>query len=392
MPPLTNDRRGIERREYDVIVVGARAAGSATAMLLARAGHRVLVLDRASRGADTLSTHALLRGGVVQLTRWGLLARVLDSGTPELMQSTFRFPDAGFVLAVEPALLAPKRTVLDPLLADAALAAGADICFGTVVDELVLDGGGRAVGVIAHDLAGRSFRADAPITIGADGARSFVARSVAADTYRVGHHATGVAYAYFDQMTTGGYEWCWSPGRAAGVIPTNDGQALVFTSVRAREFRTLLAGDLETGFHRVLDEVWPDVAGRVVASRRVGRFRGFPGMVGRVRQSFGPGWALVGDAGYWKDPISAHGLTDALRDAELLASAVNEVLDGAEDVEALAAYQSTRDALSHTLFDVVDRMASLDWSIEEIQALLVQFGAAMEPEIEYLERKPLGVA
>jgi 2-polyprenyl-6-methoxyphenol hydroxylase-like FAD-dependent oxidoreductase len=162
--------------------------------------------------------------------------------------------------------------------------------------------------------------------------------------------------------------------------------------VRAREFRTLLAGDLETGFHRVLDEVWPDVAGRVVASRRVGRFRGFPGMVGRVRQSFGPGWALVGDAGYWKDPISAHGLTDALRDAELLASAVNEVLDGAEDVEALAAYQSTRDALSHTLFDVVDRMASLDWSIEEIQALLVQFGAAMEPEIEYLERKPLGVA
>jgi flavin-dependent dehydrogenase len=381
-----------DHQQYDVIVVGGRAAGSATAMLLASAGHRVLVLERANRGGDTLSTHALLGGGVLQLKRWGLLDRLVESGAPQLSQSTFRFPDRSFAIPADPSLLAPKRTVLDPLLADTAVAAGADVRFGTTVDRVRCDPTGRVVGVTARDEHGHAFGAVAPITIGADGVRSLVARSVGAVTYRSGRHATGCAYAYFSGLDTDGYEWCWSPGRAAGVIPTNDGEALVFGSVPAREFRSVVAGDVQRGFARVLGEVSPDVAERVRAGHRVGRFRTFPGMAGRVRQSFGAGWALVGDAGYWKDPISAHGLTDALRDAELLASAVHEVLEGADEARALGRYQHTRDVLSFALFDVVDRMASLDWSIDELQALLVQFSDSMHAEVDfYLDRRPLTV-
>jgi flavin-dependent dehydrogenase len=127
-----------------------------------------------------------------------------------------------------------------------------------------------------------------------------------------------VVYAYFDNVEASGYEWAYAPGVAAGVIPTNDGQACVFVSGQEPDFRQRVFPDLDGGFRAVLQQVSPAVAQRVEMGTRAASFRGFAGVHGYMRRSVGPGWALVGDAGYFKDPITTHGLTDALRDAETL--------------------------------------------------------------------------
>jgi 2-polyprenyl-6-methoxyphenol hydroxylase-like FAD-dependent oxidoreductase len=103
-----------------------------------------------------------------------------------------------------------------------------------------------------------------------------------------------------------------------------------------------------------------------------------------MRKPWGNGWALVGDAGYFKDPLSTHGMTDALRDAELLSRALLAIVRGAEETEALAEYQATRDALSLPLFDVVDTIASQQWTNAEIGDLLRRLSSSMTDEIEML--------
>ena len=130
----------------------------------------------------------------------------------------------------------------------------------------------------------------------------------------------------------------------------------------------------------------PSLAARVAGARPVSAIRTFPGRVGHVRRSWGPGWALVGDAGYFKDPLSAHGLTDALRDAELLAAAVVE-----GGTAPLAAYQARRDELSADLFTVTDEIAGHRWSDTEIGALLLRLNAAMGAELAAVTALPLPV-
>src|SRR5262249_20054095 len=150
-------------------------------MLLARQGLRVLVVDRDRYGTDTLSTHALMRGGVLLLSRWGVLEPVLKAGTPPVRQTRFDYGDDRVRVGIKPspgvpALYAPRRTVLDRLLVDAARAAGAQIRYGVTVAGLLRGGSGRVVGVHGRDRAGAPFTAHARITIGADGIRSTVAR------------------------------------------------------------------------------------------------------------------------------------------------------------------------------------------------------------------------
>src|SRR5262245_56710629 len=165
---------------YDVVVVGARAAGASTAMLLAREGLSVLLVDRSRYGTDTLSTHALMRAGVFQLSRWGLLDRVIDAGTPPVRRTTFRY--AGDVVPITlkasygvQALYAPRRTVLDPILVDAAQEAGVDVRYGSTVTGLQKDGSGTVTGITARTRQGDSFTATARVVVGADGIRSTVA-------------------------------------------------------------------------------------------------------------------------------------------------------------------------------------------------------------------------
>jgi flavin-dependent dehydrogenase len=374
------------RPNFDAIVVGARAAGAATATLLARHGLRVLVVDRSRYGADTLSTHALMRAGVVQLHRWGLLDAVVDAGTPPIRRTTFVYGHDRVEVAIKPshgidALYAPRRTVLDPILVDAAAAAGAEVRYGITVTDVLHDDRGRVTGVVARDEHARRITADAPIVIGADGVRSTIADRVGAAVERSGTGATAVVYGYWSGLETNGYEWVFRPEATAGIIPTNRGEACVFAGTTPARFGR---GGFDT-LRRVLREAAPDVAARVDAAIPPAGVRGFLGRPGFMRRSWGPGWALVGDAGYWKDPISAHGLTDALRDAELLARAVfsTEPRGPCRD-EALADYQDMRDDLSAPLFDVVDVIARQRWSEAEIPGLLLQLSAAMADEVDAL--------
>jgi flavin-dependent dehydrogenase len=368
---------------YDAIVVGARCAGAATAMLLARAGARVLVLDRDAEGADTLSTHALMRGAVMQLARWGVLPRIVAAGTPPVRQTTFAYGPDRTVLDIGAshgvdALYAPRRTVVDPALVAAARAAGADVRFETAVQRLLFAPDGRVSGVEAVS-GGRRLEFAAGIVIGADGRRSTVARRVEAATHVTTDHAGAALYAYVAGLADRGYRWHYAPGVGSGAIPTNDGLHCVFVSVPPQRYRQEIRRDPIAGFAAALAEADPGLAAEVAAGRIVSRPLGFAGEPGFLRQSHGPGWALVGDAGYFKDPITAHGITDALRDAELLARAVIEG-GGA----ALASYQETRDALSLPLLRVTDAIAAYDWDLPGVQELHLELNRAMKAELEWM--------
>ena len=378
---------------HDVAIVGARAAGAATAYLLARQGLDVLVVDRSRYGSDTLSTHALMRGGVLQLLRWGLLDDVIAAGTPPVRLTTFRYANDVVPIKIKPsdgvdALYAPRRTVLDPILVDAAVAAGATVRFGVAVIDVERAADGSVTGIRGRTRDGQTFRAGARIIVGADGFRSTIAGSVGAPVERAGTSAAAVTYGYWSGLETDGYEWNFRPNAASGVIPTNGGQACVFVSARPDHIGR---GGLPA-LTRIVAESCPDLAARLAAAVPPTELRTFGGLPGYVRRSWGPGWALVGDAGYFKDPLSAHGLTDALRDAELLARALVAVLvEGAAERDALAGYQQTRDALSAELFDVMDMIAGHGWTDAEIPDLLLRLSAAMTGEVEALAGlSPLG--
>ncbi|MCE0767336.1 FAD-dependent monooxygenase [Pseudonocardia kujensis] len=360
---------------YDAIVVGARCAGSATAMLLARAGLDVLLVDRTDPTRDTLSTHALMRGGVLQLERWGLLDAIVAAGTPPVGTTTFHYgPPLSATTQVETVemaapLYAPRRTVLDGVLLDGARAAGATVRLGVDVTGL-LRCDDRVTGVEARVRGGGTLRAHAPLTVGADGARSTMATLVGAGTVRRGRAASAIVYGYFPAPATG-YEWFYVPGATAGIIPTTDGLACVWAGMPPAEF----AAGRPRGLEVLFDEVFGRAAG-VALGERQGPLRGFPGAPAVLRTPTGPGWALVGDAGYFKDPLTAHGITDALRDAELLARSVQGELD----------YGRTRDHVSRLLFSVAEEIAGYRWDLAEIRALLRAESAAMRPEVRLLRR------
>jgi flavin-dependent dehydrogenase len=372
------------RTRYDAIVVGARAAGAATAMLLARAGLRVLAVDRGRFGEDTLSTHALMRGAVVQLHRWGLLRALEAAGTPPIRSATFHYADEEVPVAIQPrggvdALYAPRRTVLDPLLARAAADAGAQVVHGVAAIDLVRDERGRVEGAVLAGADRSPTRVEARIVIGADGIRSPIARLAGAAVDRTGRSATASVYGHLAGLALDGYHWYYRPGVSAGAIPTNDGRACVFVSVPPARFLRELPGGLDRLYRRVLDEASPELARAVARARLDAKLHPFPGTPGFLRRAWGPGWALVGDAGYFKDPLTAHGLTDALRDAELLARAVVAGTDA-----ALAAYQAMRDELSLGLFEVTERIASFEWDLDQARRDHQLMARQMSAEAERL--------
>jgi flavin-dependent dehydrogenase len=367
-------------RKYDVVIVGARSAGASTALLLARAGARVLVVDKGAYGTDTLSTHALMRGGVLQLARWGVLPAIVSAGTPPVRSTTFSYVEQDVTVPIEPrfgvsALYAPRRALLDRLLVDAASDSGAEFAYGARVEDLRMDDDGRVCGLVA----GRLGQIETDFIVGADGLYSQIARLVGAASVLEGQHAGGVLYSYWQQFPMDEFYWRFRPGIGMGVIPTNDDACCIFVAVPSQRFRREVGGDIEAAYNRFLREVAPDFEAKFSEARRVDRIRGFGGHPGFIRTSSGPGWALVGDASYFKDPITAHGITDALRDAELLARAIiNDVST------VLESYESTRLELSRTLFHVTDEIASFARSDAELQVLHRAFSTEMSREVRAL--------
>jgi flavin-dependent dehydrogenase len=378
------------QRHFDAIVVGGRCAGAATAMLLARGGLRVLVIEAARPGTDTLSTHALMRGGVLQLTRWGLLDAIVAGDTPSIRFTEFVYGDETETVEIRPgngvsALHAPRRTLLDPLLLAAAEAAGAEVRTGSRVTGILTDSHG-VCGVEGVDRGtGQPFQATAPLTVGADGRRSTVARAVDAPYRRHGTASGAVVYSYFAGLPRDRYRWVYRPGVTAGVMPTGDGLACIWAGAPTARFPSLHVLGLDGAYRTLLAEADPDLARRLDGAPPVGGLRGFPGQPGWIRASAGPGWALVGDAGYFKDPITAHGITDALRDAELLAHAVLCSPGGPRSqLAALRDYEHTRNRLSEHLFDVTERIASYQWDLMEVREHLRELSQAMRPEVDAL--------
>jgi 2-polyprenyl-6-methoxyphenol hydroxylase-like FAD-dependent oxidoreductase len=370
---------------YDAVIVGARCAGAATAFLLARAGAKVLLIDRQSYGSDTMSTHALMRTGVLQLHRWGLLPQVMAAGTPEIRSTTFHYGSKPLRINLKSEhgidyLCAPRRTVLDRILVDAARAAGAEVRHGVVLSDVEFDASDRVSGAWLNDLTGSDNLVRCDMLIGADGRESKVARLVNAETCLTSETWSGCVYGYYENLEREGYHWHFASDVAASIIPTNHDQHCVAASVPGPAFSATFRGNVEEGFMRIIEANSPELADDMRRARPVARLRGFPGIPGHLRRAFGPGWALVGDAGYFKDPLTAHGITDALRDAELLVRALLE--------DGLPAYQRRRDALSRSLFEVTDAITSFRWDLDEVASLHTQLSAAMRAETDAVARLP----
>ncbi len=369
---------------YDAIVIGSRCAGAPIAMLLARRGRRVLVVDRATFPSDVLSGHTIQPAGMACLARWGLLERVRATGAP--FSDTVRFDFGDVVLEGSPvpaegidAAVCIRRTIIDPLLADAAVEAGAEVRHGVAVTELLRDGE-RVVGIRGHDGDGRPFEARASIVIGADGVNSFVARSVDAPVYEVRPTTTINVYSYWRGLDISGIELYSRPGRFFVATPTNDGLTFVNQQVPASDAGRY-KGRVEAAFAETIAEV-PHLAGRLAEAERAERFRFARLPDGFFRQPAGPGWALVGDAGFHKDPITAQGMLDAFRDAELLAGAIDTGLDGDLATE-LAGYQRARDTAAMPMYELTSGLADVESPPPPEMLALI---AALQGQPEHISR------
>jgi 2-polyprenyl-6-methoxyphenol hydroxylase-like FAD-dependent oxidoreductase len=378
-----NSLHGLDTR-FDAVIIGARCAGAATALLLARAGAKVLLVDRQAYGSDTMSTHALMRGAVVQLNRWGLIPSVIEAGTPAIRSTTFHYGDETVRVDMKAdhgvdCLFAPRRTVLDRLLVDAASEAGAEVRHGVALSGLQFAAsGGRVIGASLRDAKGTCMTVRSDIVVGADGRQSTVAQSVHAKAYVEGFNASGLVFGYFEGLKSDGLHWHFARNVAAGVIPTNSGHC-VFAAVPAQRFSATFRGDVLRGFLQVIEMNCPRLRADIDRAKLIGHLRGFGGATSHLRQCHGAGWALVGDAGYFKDPLTAHGITDALRDAQLLSGAI---VNGG--TWALESCQRERDALSLPFLRVTDAIASFSWDLNEVKQLHAEMSAVMKTETNYI--------
>jgi flavin-dependent dehydrogenase len=384
------------RSRHEVVVVGGRVAGSATAMLLARLGHDVVVVDQASFPSDTVSTHSIARSGVVQLHRWGLLDDVVDSGAPAIRQVTFHA--AGELVSrtiKEKAgvdfLVAPRRYVLDTLLATAAEHAGAEVRTGVTVTGVQRDQDGRVVGVSGRDRSGAGVELGAQFVVGADGLRSRVAELVGAPVNQAGPAGGATQYAYYSGGRWVGFEFFVAERSFAGVFPTHDGQACIWVCTPSADAKAVRrrAGSRVEAFDTLLERSHPELALRLRQARRTAPVQGMLRQPNQLRQAFGPGWALVGDAGYYRDAITAYGISDAFRDAELLAVALDRALDGdGEEATALAAYQAQRDQALAEIFELTCQLAAYP-PVPRFVELQKQLGAAIDKDAAALAARPV---
>ncbi|MFE7718123.1 NAD(P)/FAD-dependent oxidoreductase [Nocardia rhizosphaerihabitans] len=350
---------------YDVIVVGTRVAGSPLAMLLARQGYRVLAVDRATFPSDTPSTHYIHQAGLGFLKSWGLLDAVVATGCPPIRHLNFTYTDIEIPGMADPsadgidAVYCPRRTVLDKILVDAAGESGAEVIEGFTVTGLLRDGD-RVAGIRGRVGEGPEQEFRAKLVVGADGSNSIVAKEVGAATYEGSAAACFVYYSYYEGVDWGMHHRTGFGEQQFASWPTNDGLALVAVMRkrdRFRDFRT----DPDAGVQEIVDQIDPEIGARLRdTGKRVEPFRPMLYPDNYRRQSFGPGWALVGDAGYHKDPFTGWGITDAFKYSQLLADLVHESLSGARPFEeTMPEYQRERDAQSASTYELTQSISEL---------------------------------
>jgi flavin-dependent dehydrogenase len=331
---------------YDAIVIGARCAGAVTAMLLSRQGHRVLLLERGAFPSDVHRGHFIHRHGPQRLADWGLLERVVDTNCPPLtthLSDFGDFPLIGREIRVGNVAwgYAPRRRQLDQVLVEAAVEAGAEFRPNFLVESCLWESD-RVKGIRGRDHLQRiSSTEEALITVGADGRNSTLSRVVGASAYEETPTLTCCYFSYWSDVTTEGFEWYLRKNRVIFAFRTNDDLTAIFIGWPINEFGAVRA-DIGGQFMRVVDMI-PEFAERVRSGRREERFYGAADMPNYLRRPFGPGWALVGDAGCHKDPMMAHGICDAFRDADFLTTAIHESLAGQCPMDdALMRYERRR--------------------------------------------------
>ena len=362
---------------YDAIVVGARCGGSPTAMLLARHGLKVLLVDKATFPSDVISTHIVWPHGAEVLGRWGLLAKLADTGVPPICRRmTFdvgpfalhgTIPDANDGMGG----FCPRRRVLDSLLVQAAAESGVEVREGFTVDDLLAHAD-VVEGIRGHGQGAQPVEERARIVIGADGVHSFVARAVRALEYDRQPTAACGYYSYFSGIEQDDLELYVRDHHAFGGAPTNDGLHLVMVNWPANDFATVRA-DVDACVWRALASA-PDFAARVRDGRRQETWYGTAGVPGYLRKPYGPGWALVGDASYNRDPITAQGISDAFIDAEVLVeeAVVPWLSDRGAFAELFAAHEAARNQRVRSMYEFTTQLAALEPPPPEMQAL---FGA-----------------
>jgi 2-polyprenyl-6-methoxyphenol hydroxylase-like FAD-dependent oxidoreductase len=341
-------------------------------MLLARKGYDVLLVDRSTFPSDTVSTHVVHPTGAAALQRWGLLDRLVATGCPPI--HTYAFDFGPFTLAGSPGTpespvsFCPRRTALDKLLVDASGEAGAEIREGFTVDEILMEEG-RVTGIRGHAQGGGPVTEQAPIVIGADGRYSTVAKAVEPARYNERPPLLSGYYTYWSGLPMEGrFETYARDHRGWAAAPTNDGLTMVVGGWPYAEHEAN-RHDVE-GTYMAMFDAAPAFAERIRSATREARFAG-TAVENYFRRPFGPGWALVGDAGYNRDFITAQGISDAFRDAELCTTAVDESLSGARSHDAaMAAYQSARDERVLPVFEFTCQLAMLEPPPPDLQQLL----------------------
>jgi 2-polyprenyl-6-methoxyphenol hydroxylase-like FAD-dependent oxidoreductase len=349
-------------------------------MLLAQKGYRVLVVDRAGFPSDTVSTHMIHAPGVAALRRWGLLDRVVGSGCPPIEIYSFDFGPVTLRGKQRPAAdggslsYAPRRTVLDTVLVEAAARAGAEVRERFTVEDLIVEDG-VVVGIRGHDDGGGSVSERARVVVGADGSNSLVARAVKPEQYNEKPALQGGAYAYFSDLPLDDFEIVIRPDRGYGALPTNDGLSLVVVGWPAGELAAFKS-DVEGNFFKTLE--LSEMGERVRAATRAERFRVVE-VPNFFRKPYGPGWALVGDAGYTRDPITAQGICDAFEDAERCAAAVDRWLAGDRTFEqAMAHYHDSRDTRVLPIYEFTTQLATLEPPPPQMQQLIGAMAESQE--------------
>ena len=359
---------------YDAIIVGARCAGAPTAMLLARKGYRVLLVDRASFPSDTLSTHIIWPHGAEILDRWGLWDRLAATGCPpvalRMIFDVGPFALEGGVIDTNAGRggFCPRRTVLDKLLVDAAVEAGAELREGFTAEALVWDGD-RVIGIKGHTRNGTAVEERARVVIGADGVHSLVAKAVKAPEYDMKPPIAAYCYGYYSGFDADDIEQHLRDHQGVGCFPTNDGLTLIAAVWPSSRFSEIRA---DIGKHaRKVHESLPSVADRLQRATLETKWFATAGVPNYFRQPYGQGWALVGDAGYDKDPITAQGISDAFIDADALITALDEGWSGRRPLgDALASHQSIRDQRVKPMYEFACEQATLEPPPPPMQKLL----------------------
>ena len=350
-------------QSYDAIVVGARCGGAPTAMLLARQGYRVLLVDRATFPSDTVSTHLIHPPGMAALERWGLRGELTRSGCPPVR--TYSFDFGPFTIAGSPRpsdgvdeAYCPRRPVLDTMLVHAAADAGVEVREGFTVAEILIEDG-TVTGVRGKDAGGSAVTEHARVVIGADGRHSSVAKAVQPEQYNEKPAVSPAFYSYWSGVDVSGFEVAIRDRCGMAACRTHDDLSLVVVGLPDEEFNAARS-DVEGAFLRAVDQV-PVLAERVRSGTREERFHAASDLTGYFRKPYGPGWALVGDAGYHLHPITAQGITDAFLDAERLAAALDAAFsDRSTYDEAMAGYQAARDEHVMPMYEMTFDFAQID--------------------------------